>query len=83
MALASDSAKAATGAFQTAWSVTTGMSSVPSAVVAAIPGRKNWFPTDVPVLLAQLEGGEGDQRDTGLTVDSDRVLVRVVGYGGI
>lgn len=54
-----------------------------AAVVAAIPGRKNWFPTDVPVLLAQLEGGEGDDRDTGLVVDSDRVLIRVVGYGGI
>jgi hypothetical protein len=60
-----------------------GLTKAWAAVVAAIPGRRNWFPTDVPVLLAQLEGGEGEQRDTGLDVDSDRVLVRVVGYGGI
>jgi hypothetical protein len=36
----------------------------------------------VPVLLAQVEGGEGRTSDTGLRLDSDRVLVRVVGFGG-
>jgi hypothetical protein len=53
-----------------------------SAVVDAIPERKDWFPRDVPVLLAQLDGGEGESQDSGLRIDSDRVLIRVVGYGG-
>jgi hypothetical protein len=43
---------------------------------------KSWFPEDVPVLLAQLEGGEGRTSDSGLRLDSDRVMVRVVGFGG-
>jgi hypothetical protein len=51
------------------------------AVKAAVPGDE-WFPSDVPVLLAQIEGGEGDRSDTNLRLDHDRVLVRVVGYGG-
>ena len=43
----------------------------------------NWWPSDVPVLLGQLDGGEGRTRDSGLRLDADRVLVRVVGYGGV
>lgn len=43
----------------------------------------DWWPSDVPVLLAQLEGGEGKLSDSGLRVDVDRVLVRVIGYGGV
>jgi hypothetical protein len=43
----------------------------------------DWWPDDVPVLIAQLEGGEGKSQDSGLRVDSDRVFVRVVGYGGV
>lgn len=42
----------------------------------------DWFPQGVPVLLAQLDGGEGRTSDAGLRLDSDRLLVRVVGYGG-
>lgn len=42
----------------------------------------NWFPEDVPVLLAQVDGGEGRTSDTGLKLEQDRVLVRVVGLGG-
>ncbi len=42
-----------------------------------------WWPADVPVLLGQLDGGEGRTRDSGLRLDADRVLVRVVGYGGV
>ena len=53
-----------------------------TAVLTTITQQKDWFPADVPVLLAQLEGGEGKTSDTGLTLDSDRVLVRIVGYGG-
>jgi hypothetical protein len=40
------------------------------------------FPEDVPVLLAQLEGGEGSVDDEGMPVEHDRTLVRIVGYGG-
>ena len=43
----------------------------------------DWWPDDVPVLLGELEGGEGRNQDSGLRLDVDRVLVRVVGYGGV
>lgn len=43
----------------------------------------DWWPDDVPVLIAELEGGEGRSQDSGLRLDLDRVLVRVVGYGGV
>ena len=42
----------------------------------------NWFPDDVPVLLGQLDGGEGRTSDAGLKLEQDRLLVRVVGFGG-
>ncbi|MCK6586930.1 MAG: hypothetical protein L6Q76_05025 [Polyangiaceae bacterium] len=42
----------------------------------------DWFPGDVPVLLAQLDGGEGRTSDAGLRLESDRLLVRIVGFGG-
>ena len=42
----------------------------------------DWFPDGVPVLLAQIDGGEGRGGDSGLRVESDRLLVRVVGFGG-
>jgi hypothetical protein len=43
----------------------------------------DWWPTDVPVLLGEIEGGEGKTQDSGLRLDVDRVLVRVIGYGGV
>ncbi len=43
----------------------------------------DWWPEDVPVLIAELEGGEGKTVDSGLRLDVDRVLVRVIGYGGV
>lgn len=43
----------------------------------------DWWPDDVPVLIGELEGGEGRTTDSGLRLDVDRVLVRVVGYGGL
>ncbi|MSP23767.1 MAG: hypothetical protein EXR75_01105 [Myxococcales bacterium] len=52
-----------------------------SLVSQVVDGRA-WFPGDVPVLLAQLEGGEGKRQDSGLPIESDRLLVRVVGFGG-
>jgi hypothetical protein len=42
-----------------------------------------WWPDDVPALIGQLEGGEGRSQDSGLRLDSDRTLVRVVGWGGV
>ena len=46
-------------------------------------GRElDWFPSDVPVVLAQLDGGEGTTSDSGLALESDRALVRVIGWGG-
>jgi hypothetical protein len=60
-----------------------GLADAWGAVVASTAyNQKDWFPGDVPVLLAQIEGGEGKSSDSGLTLDSDRLLVRVVGYGG-
>jgi len=43
----------------------------------------DWWPDDVPVLIAELDGGEGKTLDSGLSLDVDRVLVRVIGYGGV
>ena len=59
-----------------------GLSDAWMAVIDAIPWRKSWFTSTVPVMLAQIEGGEGKTQDTGLVLDSDRLLLRVVGLGG-
>ncbi len=53
------------------------------ALEAVASRDTDWWPSDVPVLLGQLEGGEGRTSDSGLRLDRDRVLVRVVGYGGV
>lgn len=42
-----------------------------------------WWPDDVPVVLAQIDGGEGIPRDGGMSVQQDRTLIRVLGYGGL
>lgn len=52
------------------------------ALEPAFASDSEWWPPDVPVVLAALDGGEGKQTDSGLDVDYDRVLVRVVGEGG-
>jgi hypothetical protein len=52
------------------------------ALEPALGGETEWWPADVPVLLAALDGGEGKLTDSGLGVDYDRVLLRVVGTGG-
>lgn len=52
------------------------------AVVAAFGETVDWVPGDAPVVLAQVEGGEGATRDAGLRLEVDRVLLRVVGWGG-
>jgi hypothetical protein len=53
------------------------------ALEALTGGDADWWPNDVPVLIAELEGGEGRSQDSGLRLDIDRVLLRVVGYGGV
>jgi hypothetical protein len=56
------------------------------AALAALEAQANgadWWPDDVPVLLAQLAGGEGKLIDAGFALDRDRVIVRVVGWGGV
>lgn len=42
----------------------------------------DWWPDDVPTLIGQFDGGEGDTSDSGLRLEVDRVLIRVVGWGG-
>lgn len=61
---------------------TPGLGSAWAAIVSMSTADIDWFPGDVPVVLAQVEGGEGRTEDAGLDLESDRVLLRVVGYGG-
>ncbi|HKO46676.1 MAG TPA: hypothetical protein VJV79_03085 [Polyangiaceae bacterium] len=54
------------------------------AALEALTGADaDWWPDDVPILIAELDGGEGRSQDSGLRLDLDRVLLRVVGYGGV
>jgi len=53
-----------------------------SAIEEAAGIGVDWFPDGAPVLLGQLDGGEGRSSDTGLRLESDRLLVRIVGFGG-
>jgi hypothetical protein len=59
-----------------------GLGAALAAVEAQAPETDFW-PEDVPVLVAQLDGGEGKLKDTGFELDRDRVIVRVVGFGGV
>ncbi|WP_437575806.1 hypothetical protein [Sorangium sp. So ce887] len=52
------------------------------AIEEAAGTAVDWFPAGVPVLFGQLDGGEGRASDSGLRIESDRVLVRIVGLGG-
>ena len=42
----------------------------------------DWWPEGQPVVLAQVDGGEGASSDQGLRLTRERLLLRVVGYGG-
>lgn len=59
-----------------------GLAEAWQALEGAAQRDASWFLEDVPVLLAQMDGGEGHKSDAGLRLESDRLLVRVVGYGG-
>ncbi|HYO94664.1 MAG TPA: hypothetical protein VER33_09120 [Polyangiaceae bacterium] len=54
-----------------------------SLLEPALGGDTEWWPPDVPVLIGALDGGEGKLSDSGLRVDYDRLLLRVVGTGGV
>jgi hypothetical protein len=59
-----------------------GLADAWGAISEAAGDNVDWFPEGVPVVVGQLDGGEGRPTDTGLRVESDRLLVRVVGWGG-
>lgn len=41
-----------------------------------------WWSENAPAVFAQLDGGERKKTDSGFTLESDRVLLRVTGFGG-
>jgi hypothetical protein len=43
----------------------------------------DFWPHDVPVLIAEIRGADGRAQDAGLVIDRNRMLLRVVGYGGV
>jgi hypothetical protein len=60
-----------------------GLSSAWDAIEGATTRSIDFWPEDVPVLLAQLDGGEGKLTDSGFPIEADRALLRVVGEGGV
>jgi len=60
-----------------------GLSLAWDAIEAATTRNIDFWPADVPVLLGQLDGGEGKLSDSGFPLEADRTLVRVVGLGGV
>jgi hypothetical protein len=59
-----------------------GLADAWAAIDEAAPDFVDWFPDGVPSLIAQIDGGEGRTGDAGLRLETDRLLVRVVGFGG-
>lgn len=59
-----------------------GLAEAWSAIVDTSDDNADWFVDDVPTLLAQVDDGDGASDDSGLPIESSRLLVRVVGYGG-
>jgi hypothetical protein len=53
------------------------------AIETATTRNVDFWPEDVPVLVGQLDGGEGKHTDSGFPLEVDRTLLRVVGEGGI
>jgi hypothetical protein len=60
-----------------------GLAKVWRALEPAVSGGAEWWPPGAPTLIGALEGGRGALSDSGLRVDYDRLLVRVVGTGGV
>lgn len=53
-----------------------------SPLEAATGQGVDWLPDGVPAVMAEVNGGEGFHRDGGLTLESDRLALRVIGRGG-
>jgi hypothetical protein len=51
------------------------------AIEAAMRDTVGYWPDERAVLIGELDGGDGATRDSGLAVDYDRVLLRVLGGG--
>jgi hypothetical protein len=49
---------------------------------AAAGNEIDWWPDDAAVVMAEMVGGEGRTSDSGLSLENDRALLRVVGAGG-
>jgi hypothetical protein len=53
-----------------------------SPIESAATEAVDWWPDDAPVVMGELVGLEKTPSDSGLGVESDRVLFRIVGKGG-
>jgi hypothetical protein len=71
------------GASKQLESASQGLLSAWSSLEYASPRSVEYWPADVPVLVAQLDGGEGKRADSGFPLEVDRALLRVVGTGGL
>lgn len=60
-----------------------GLSLAWDAIESATTRNIDFWPVDVPVLLGQLDGGEGKLTDSGFPLEADRTLLRVIGVGGV
>jgi hypothetical protein len=60
-----------------------GLSPAWDAIEGATTRNIDFWPEEVPVLLGQLDGGEGKLTDSGFPLEVDRALIRVVGEGGV
>lgn len=60
-----------------------GLSAAWEALEGATTRTIDFWPEDVPVLLGQMDGGEGKLTDSGFPLEADRALLRVVGVGGV
>jgi len=53
-----------------------------NAFASATGSQTDFFPEDVPVVLAELAGDPPSGDDSGVRLESSRTLVRIVGWGG-
>jgi len=60
-----------------------GLTAAWEAIESATTRNIDFWPEDAPVLVAQLDGGEGKLSDSGFRLEADRTLLRVVGSGGV
>lgn len=51
-------------------------------ISSAAGEQVDWWPDDQPVLMGELDGGEGVKTDSNLRIETDRALLRVVGKAG-